>query len=316
MHKRFIIIAGKGGVGKTTIAAALGIAMARQGRRVLVTHVRSKQPLGLLYGVEENEKGTARVDETIQQVRANLWVVNMTPEAAIAEIGLMVLKFKSVYHAVFESKLAKYFVSAVPSLEEYSMVGKAWYHTTEQLDGRDKYDTVIFDGPATGHLISMLQIPQIILDIVPQGPLTADAEQVQQLLTDHRRTGAWIVSLAEEMPATESAELYAALTQRLGIAVDKLVVNGLYPQTYSESAFGATLDQLNRQLNHVDARSADLSALIKSAQTLRHRRQINDQCLGRLTQNISAPQLQLPQLFTPKMNFEAVSQLCFSIAEK
>ena len=215
LDKQFIIVGGKGGVGRTSVAAALGTVIARRGRRTLLAHVRCKQRLDALLGVEH-------IGTDICPVEDNLWAVNMTPAAAIEEMGMLVLKFRTIYRAVFESRMVKYFLRAVPALEEYSMIGKAWFHTTEKVRGQPRFDTVIFDGPATGHLISMLRVPQVIVETVPRGPLSADAERVYAMMTDPTRTGLWIVTLAEEMPVSEAIDLDAAAGESLGITREGL----------------------------------------------------------------------------------------------
>ncbi len=120
MPKRMIIVGGKGGVGRTTIATALATSLAAKGRKVLLAHVRTRQRVGELLGCEE-------LDERIREVEPNLWAVNMNPRAALREQGLKVLRFKAVYKAVMENRLVRYFLRAIPSLNEYSMLGKAWF---------------------------------------------------------------------------------------------------------------------------------------------------------------------------------------------
>ena len=211
---RFIVIGGKGGVGRTTVSAALATVLARQGKRVLLAHVRTQLRMDRLLGC-------GVIDETIRHVEPNLWAVNMNPRAALRERGMMVLKLESVYRAVMENRLVKHFLRAIPSLDEYSMLGKAWFHTTEQRpDGTPRFDTVIFDGPATGHLLTMLRIPQVTLETVPDGPLTADASLIRDLLVDPVRTALWIVTLAEEIPVTEAEDLLRAAREKAEQVVD------------------------------------------------------------------------------------------------
>jgi anion-transporting ArsA/GET3 family ATPase len=285
LDKRLIIVAGKGGVGRTTIAAALGTVLARRGRRTLLAHVRCRQRLGQLLGCGE-------VGDEILQVEPNLWVVNMNPRAALREIGLMVLRFRALYRAVLDNRLVRYFLRALPALQEYSMMGKAWYHTTEEINGRRRFDTVIFDGPATGHLIAMLRIPRVIVETVPAGPLTRDARKLCRLMSDPSQTGMWIVTVAEEMPVSEALDLYAAARDQLQIPTDRLVVNMVYPDPFgSEPALEQALEQVER------GDEATLRPLASAARTLARRRGINEDYLQRLQQQVPLPQIRLPQLF-------------------
>jgi anion-transporting ArsA/GET3 family ATPase len=295
-EKRFVIVAGKGGVGRTTIAAAMATALARHGRRILLAHVRSKQHLERLLGCEE-------IDEQIRAIEPNLWVVNMSPEAALREKALQVLRFKAVQRAVMESRLVKYFLRAVPSLNEYSMLGKAWWHTTETVDGRPKYETVIFDGPAMGHLISMLRIPQVICDAVPGGPLVADARQVRDLLQDQERTCMCIVTLAEEMPVREALELYQAARDDLHILPARIFVNALYPEEFERPDLGEALAALRA------GGSTRLGPLVAAGETLRARRLINRRYLALLGQQLPLPRVELPHLFTAQLDRAALDVL-------
>ena len=123
----------------------------------------------------------------------------------------MILRWKSVYEMVFENRVTKAFLRAIPGLDDYALLGKAWFHTTEEKRGKPVWDTVVFDMPASGHSSSMLRVPWVIVDTVPEGPLTRDARTVKELLTDPARTAAVLVTLAEEMPVNEALELEAKL---------------------------------------------------------------------------------------------------------
>jgi len=299
LGKRFIVVGGKGGVGRTTVAVSLATLLARRGRRVLLLHVRTRQRVARLLGA------SVEIDDEIRAVEPNLWAVNTNPQAALREKAMMVLRFKVVYRAVMENRVVKYFLRAVPALNEYSMLGKAWYHTTETVDGHLAYDTVIFDGPAMGHLITMLRIPQVICETVPDGPLRADAHHVRDLLQDPARTGLCIVALAEEMPAREAVELYEAARDDLRIAPRWVVVNALYPADLErEPALAEALSRVR-----AGSSSPELAPLLASAETLRARRAINRRYLDLLRQRIPLPFVELPHVFVPQLDRGAVDQL-------
>jgi anion-transporting ArsA/GET3 family ATPase len=300
LDKRFIVIGGKGGVGRTTVAVSLAVLLSRRGRRVLLAHVRTRQRVAQMIGTD------VPIDEEIREVQPNLWVVNMTPEAALREKGLMVLRFKAVYRAVMENRVVRYFLRAVPALNEYSVLGKAWYHTTETLeDGSPRFETVIFDGPAMGHLISMLRVPQVIVETVPEGPLIADARQVMTMLRDPARTSLWIVTLAEEMPVRESEELLQAARQDLRIPVERLVVNSVYPDDYEREP------DLSDALDRLGARGVDgvVAPLLRSARTIRARRRINRRYLDELKSLVPLPRVVLPQLFVSELDRRCIDEL-------
>ena len=220
--KRLILVVGKGGVGRSTVAAAIAGQLADQGKRTLLFETNANDRFG-------NYFDKPPVGTEVVQLANNLWGVNATPASALEEYGLMVLRWKSVYEMIFENRVTKAFLRAIPGLDDYALLGKAWFHTTEEKKGKPVWDTVVFDMPASGHAYSMLRVPWVIVDTVPEGPLTRDARTVKGLLTDPKRTAAVLVTLAEEMPVNEVIELETKL-MGLGIIPQQLVVNQVYPE--------------------------------------------------------------------------------------
>lgn len=298
IDKRFIIIAGKGGVGRTCVAAALAVVLARSGRRVLLAQARSNQNVGRLLGVGE-------IGEEIVTIEPNLSVVNMSPEAALREYSLMVLRFKAVQRAVMENRMVKYFLRAVPALQEFSLLGKSWYHTTEKIRGDFKYQTVIFDGPATGHLLPLLHLPQVILEIMPSGPLATPARQMQELLTDPARTAMWLITIAEEMATSETQELFHLATDRLRIRPEKLIVNNLFPDDFLQQP------RLAQALEHICEQDIPepVKPAITAARLLFQRRKIQEFYLRQLDKQIPLPRLELPYLFASEFKRPALEQI-------
>jgi len=222
--RRLVLVLGKGGVGRSTIAAALAGNHAARGKKTLLFETNANDRFGSYF--DKSPVGT-----TVTELAPNLSAVNTNPAAALEEYGLMVLKFKSVYEMVFENRITKAFLRAIPGLDDYAMLGKAWFHTEEEKRGRPVWDTVVFDLPASGHSVSMLRIPWVITETVPEGPLTRDARSIKQLLTDPRRTCAIIVTLAEEMPVNEAIELEQKLTA-IGIVPQHVICNQMYPDHF------------------------------------------------------------------------------------
>ena len=295
--KRLLIVAGKGGVGRTTVAAALAVAAARAGKRVLLAQTKSKERLAKLLG------GPPVLSEVVH-LRERLYAVNMTPEAALREYGMLVLHSGLIYRAVMENRLAKSFLRAIPGLEDYSLLGKVWYHTTETSHGRPKYDLVILDGPATGHVLTLLQLPQAILDAVPEGPLTRDARSARELLTDPRRAAMVLVTLAEEMPVNETIELAARTRDKVGISLGPLIVNQLYPPRFVAGPSSRALLALPEPCG-----DETLEPLLHRARIAQRRRAMNDRYLARLADELPLPQAQLPYLFSPDFGAAAVDDL-------
>jgi anion-transporting ArsA/GET3 family ATPase len=248
----------------------------------------------------------------IVSLAPNLWGVNTNPAAAIEEYGLMILKFRRVYKMVFENRVTRYFLRAIPGLEEYAILGKAWFHTTERERGRDKWDTIVFDMPASGHSLSMLRVPWAITEAVPDGPLTRDAHQVRKLLTDSHRTTVLMVTLAEDMPSNEAVELSAAMKNLLQMNVSRLVVNQLYPDCFpAGSSQSDVLDAIDDE-----GLSDDLRALHEHGAHTRARRKLNEEHLAKLERELPVQQIHLPRLFVPALGPSEVQELSRTLEQE
>ncbi len=304
--RRFVVVAGKGGVGRTTVTAALALAAAQAGKRVLICQTKAKERLSSLFGVPP-------IGAEVVRVRERLWAVNMTPQAALREYGAMVLRSEFIAKQVLENRVSRAFLQAVPGVDDYAMLGKAWFHTTEEEHGRPKYDLVLLDGPATGHVLTLLGVPDSILSTVPEGPLTKSARATHELLRDPRRSAFVIVTLAEDMPTNEAIEL-ARKAQAMGLSLGPLVVNGLFPPRFQLGASGRGLELLlgkdgGEALRRGPTADAALASLVDSARLGERRRALNDLQLERLLRDLPLPQIQLPFLFRSDFGPDALTEL-------
>ena len=288
--KRLVLVLGKGGVGRSTVAASIAAACARRGRRTLLFETNAADRFGAYFG-------KPAVGSDIAQLGANLYAVNTNPAAALREYGLMILRFERVYEMVFENRITKAFLRAIPGLDDYSLIGKAYFHATEEKRGKPVWDTIVFDMPASGHSLSMLRIPWTIVDTVPEGPLTRDARSVQRLLHDRARTSVVVVSLAEEMPANEARELQDKLAL-LGLAPEQLVVNQVYPNRFPQGSPQAKV--LATLCGDPNAPHA-LAGMAKHGELAQSRRALNERYLAQLSHDIKAPLTELPLLFVPRL---------------
>jgi anion-transporting ArsA/GET3 family ATPase len=296
---RFVVVVGKGGVGKTSTSAALALALARSGRRVLVAMCNARERLSYLLQVPP-------IGSEIRSIAPRIDAVNMEPGAALKEYGLMVLKIRALYSLIFENKLVSAFLRGTPGLDAWAMLGKAQHHALEQLpDGRPRYDTVIVDAPATGHGLDLLRVPKVILDVVPPGMLRRDAERAWQLFTDPLRSGVLLVTLPEELPVSETLELNAALRDELQLPVCGLVVNGLLPRLF-DAEQAAAVERLQAEAKRA---RPELAGLLGASWSRVQRERMQADARERLAASLQLPRYELPALFSPDFRRAEIEQL-------
>jgi anion-transporting ArsA/GET3 family ATPase len=183
-------------------------------------------------------------------------------------------------------------------------IGKIW--ELAQLDrkvksGR-KYDLVIVDAPATGHGVGFLQTPRTFASIARVGPIHSQAETLDRFITDHENTGTAIVALPEEMPVNESVTLEQDLRDEVGVAVDRVYLNGLYPERFKKEETEKLA--LLADSENGAARAAARAALSEAGRARSQRTQ-----LSRLKKGVQAPVKTLPFLFEPELDVEAARKL-------
>jgi anion-transporting ArsA/GET3 family ATPase len=294
LDHRLVVVTGKGGTGKSTVAAALALIAARRGKRVLVAEVNATERVAPLLGAPP-------AGPVIREARPGISTVDVTPPAALREYGLQVVKLQVIYDAVFENRLVRHFLRVVPGLGELVMLGKILHEARAEERGRPRWDQVIVDAPATGHALQMLGVPGAMLGMVPAGPLRSDAQWMQALLTDPARTAALLVTLPEEMPITEAIELDQQLRDRVGITPAAVLVNAMPARRFTP-AEAARLGPLGSATGPVGpaAQAARLQTMRGDAAQLE---------LARLQVALPLPIACLPLLATPGWGLPEVTRI-------
>jgi anion-transporting ArsA/GET3 family ATPase len=300
---KFVFVVGKGGVGKTAVSGALALAAAAQGKRVLVCMCNAKDRLS--YMLE-----TGPIGPRIQSLMPRIEAVNMEPGAALEEYGLIVLRVRALYKVVFENRFVSAFLRGTPGIDAWAMLGKAQYHAREKdADGRDRYDLVIVDAPATGHGLDLLRVPRVILDVAPPGLLRREAERASELFSDPERAGVLLVTLPEEMPSTETVELHSAIRDELNLPVCGLVINQTLPPLFSESE----REQLGKLVAELPADSK-LQPVAALSFARAEREQVQKACVDRLAKELPVRQVQLPMMLLDDFRREEMDTLAELLA--
>src|SRR3954470_10723742 len=226
LDRHLIYVTGKGGVGRTTVSAALGLAAAARGRRTIVVEVAEQHHMSKVFSTLAPEQ-EVRLDD-------DLYAISVDPQQALQEwlgrqVGGAALKVLTRSHAF------QYFVAAAPGAKELITIAKVWEISQGKrwTKSNRTYDTVIVDAPASGHGLAMLRTPSTFGDIARVGPIQRQAYKVRDTLRDRERTGYVAVALPEEMPVNETLELEGRLADQVGARLDAIVVNGLYPERFS-----------------------------------------------------------------------------------
>lgn len=300
-NRRFVLFSGKGGVGKTTLAASFALSCARRGQRTLLMELDAKNKASSLFGVGE-------IDEEIREIDDNLYGVAVTPAAAMKEYALMILKIKLVYRAVFENRVVSSFLRVVPGLKELVMLGKAYYHTKERdAQGELKWDKVVVDAPATGHGIFFLKIPSVITNLIGSGLMFEEAERILDLLRDPARTGIAIVTLAEDMPVNETLMLTEVLRDEMELPLACVIANAIYRPLFDEDQM-AWIEGAREEGGDGDLPES-VAGFVEAARFRNDRVAMQQHYLEVLRDSEQWPLVTIPYYFFDRMSFAIIDEI-------
>ncbi len=312
-----VVVAGKGGVGKTTITAALAMMAAQAGLSVLIVELEGKPGLTAAFDLdgpldyderplwppgrvpaEGNGEDPATPGGTVRARR-------ITPDDALLEY-LADHGFHRVSKRLLSSGVIDVVATAIPGIRDVLVLGKV-----KQLERDQVADLILVDAPATGHAVTFLTSAQGLLDAARGGPVRAQAADVVEFLADPQRCRVMLVTLPEEMPTSETVEAAYLVEDRAGVRLGPLVVNACDPTPAAlECTAAAAADAVGQALE-----PEQIEALEAARQFRRQRQTLQAEQLDRLARELPLPQLRTPELLTPSIGPDEVETLARALAE-
>ena len=289
LDKRLIFVTGKGGVGKSTVAIALGLVGARSGLRTIVVELAAQDRIR---SALTEDGGETFVEH---ELAPGLFTISIDPQHAMDEY--LRVKAGQVGHLLGSSKLFQAFAMATPGMRDLLTIGKVW--ELAQLERRTRgaapYDLVVVDAPATGHGLAILQTPKTFAEIARVGPIAHQGRTIATTIADPTFTAVVAVARAEEMPVTETLLLRDALA-RDGMALHDVVVNAVYPPRFDADE----VEQLRRAAAEADSPLA--RAAIRAALSERDRAANQQRQLDRLAAGLGDRLVELPFVFVEHLD--------------
>lgn len=303
LDKHLIYVTGKGGVGKTTVSAALARAAARTGFTTLVVEVEGTSGLSAMFG-----QGELGYEEAVLAPgggpggAADVRARTLTADAALLEY-LQDHGLSRVSKRLVSSGALDVVATAAPGIKDILLLGKV-----KQLVRQQVADLVVLDAPAAGHAITFLQAARSLVDTVSVGPINAQARDVLALLEDHRMCQVLLVTIPEETPVNEAVETAFSLEDRVGVGLGPVVVNGLYPSLEGLAVAPAGVEAAAGAAD-VALRPGEAEALAAAAAFRLDRSALQVSQVARLEQRLPLPQLGLPFVFTTEIGPLELDQL-------
>jgi len=306
LDHKLLFVTGKGGVGKTAVAAAMGLLAAERGKRTLVCEVDSKGNLADFF-----ETGPIAFEE--RELQPNLWAMSMDTEASLKQYLVLQLKLGLMARIGPLARMFDFVATAAPGVKEIVTVGKLCWEVRER-----HYDLVVVDAAPTGHIVGQLAAPQAINGLIQVGPVRQQTGWMLDILGDPRTTGVAIVTTPEEMPVNETIELQGRLNTETNVALSAVVVNRVLPELFGrgeEEVFDRLWEPEISELLEGEV-GGPIEPLLEGARMAVTLRRTRTEHLERLRAGIetSVPMLYLPYLFARSHGLRSTRQLAEALS--
>jgi len=289
-----VFVVGKGGVGKSTVTAALALAAAAQQKQVCIAEMNGAESMSTLLGCPPVGYPTKRIAEGID-------AISISPDKATEEYLVRTLRFRKLYDLVFRNRYIEPFMNGILGLSDLCSVGKVMDLEWQRVDGSYgpdsegpyRYDLILVDCPATGHGLALLRAAQTMMDVTGAGPLYNNSAMINGLLEDHGRSAVLLVTLPEEMPVSETLESISSLRADLNIALSGVVVNAVVPALADEQDIDAWWSEL---IAEAAAQGGHAAAAAEHGEERRRQRARSNSYIDRLRSESRLPVLELPRI--------------------
>jgi anion-transporting ArsA/GET3 family ATPase len=309
LDKQLLIVTGKGGAGKTTIATAAAILAAREGRRTIVVELAAPGRIPALFGAEAGEPGAEVM------LKDNLSALAIDPDRALLE-WLQALGGRVPGRVLASSGTFQYFAAAAPGAKELVSMIKIWELTQAKRWRRRSagYDLVVLDAPATGHAIGLLQSPRTFGAIARVGVVATQTRHVQELLADEARTAYVAVATPTELAIEETLELEQRLQEGLSRTLDTVLINATIPQRFSAADIRALSRASTDAADDGDPEAAKLAhAALAAALAAHERARFQHALIARLRRR-HMPVHTLPFQFERELDVACIERIASALA--
>jgi anion-transporting ArsA/GET3 family ATPase len=310
LSRRLVVLTGKGGVGKSTVGAALALAARERGKRVLLVEVAAPVEAARLLG------GPPSLGRETQAL-PGLFTVNLDPAAVMDEYVRHVVKLEMLVRRVLASPIYHRFFAAAPGLKELMVLGKVMVleEARKPLSQQPLWDLIVLDAPATGHGLAFLKVPLAASAAVPVGPVGHNARRVLAMLRDPARTALVVVAIPEEMAVVEAVQFHRQAREEMGMDAAALVLNGCHERRFTDEDEAEVL-RLTAEGSDGDlAPGVPLKAALRAARRQIRRRKLTRFYRARLRRSLEAPLVSLPFLFREALGMDDVRLLARSLED-
>jgi len=274
---RLLFVVGKGGVGKTTVSAALGMTATKLNKTVLLVEVSEADAIGQIF-----DCGT--LPDIPSQIQPNLWGVRINTRSVLQEYIRLHVGIPFIASRIVNSKIFDHIFAATPGLKEVMTLGQIWrWEQGKTFDNCPHFDLIIVDAPATGHGVSLLMLPQTLINMLRVGPIVEQTREVHYLLTDPIKTAMTLVTIPEELPVNESLEFKSIALEKLNMPVQMTFINSVYPDDFTAS----DAESIEAQIKEAEQKEhlTKFKPILELAQSTMKRRQLQQSYIERIYAN-------------------------------